>query len=173
VAYSDQEWETVRAFYERGLSLSEIVARDGVKIKSKSQISKKASAEGWEKLGKKKRLLDREVLSVQEVSAINEQKETLKETDLRIHNVLVDERTRHIEYFKKGNMLIASKIIKKVQASDLSVGELSQAAAGLGKAQDGVLGKSPDTAIQINTTPHVPDSTLSPDEAYMRMLRLG
>ena len=150
MAYTHDQWDTVRALYERGLSLAEIVARDEVSVKSKSQISKRAHLELWEKGGKKKQLLDREIKSVQEVTEINEQKKTLKETDLRIHNVLVDERTRHIEYFKKGNMLIATKIIKKVQASDLSVGELSQAAAGLGKAQEGVLGKSPDTAIQIN-----------------------
>ena len=156
MAYTHDQWDTVRALYERGLSLAEIVARDEVSVKSKSQISKRAHLELWEKGGKKKQLLDREIKSVQEVTEINEQKKTLKETDLRIHNVLVDERTRHIEYFKKGNMLIATKIIKKVQASDLSVGELSQAAAGLGKAQEGVLGKAPDTAIQINNQNHKP-----------------
>jgi predicted DNA-binding protein YlxM (UPF0122 family) len=152
MAYTHDQWDTVRALYERGLSLAEIVARDEVSVKSKSQISKRAHLELWEKGGKKKQLLDREIKSVQEVTEIKEQKETLKETELQIHNALVDERTKHLEFYKKGNLIIASKILTKVRTVDLSVGELSQAAAGFGRTQEGVLGKSPDTAIQINNS---------------------
>jgi len=49
MAYSTKDWDIVKAFYERGLSLAEIVARPEVNIKSRSQISRKAASEGWKK----------------------------------------------------------------------------------------------------------------------------
>lgn len=51
MAYSAKEWEVVRAFFESGLSLSEIVARKEVAIKDRGGISRRARAEGWVKGG--------------------------------------------------------------------------------------------------------------------------
>lgn len=101
MAYSDKDWELVRAYFEAGCSLADIVARDEVKIKSRSQISKRANKDGWVKSDEKKQLINREVAVKSELSDIKKQKETLKETEEKVHNALVDERTKHIELFQK------------------------------------------------------------------------
>jgi hypothetical protein len=43
---TQQEWDKAREYFEAGLSLTKIVEKTGI---SKSQISKKSNAEGWEK----------------------------------------------------------------------------------------------------------------------------
>jgi hypothetical protein len=177
MAYSQKEWESVRAYFERGLSLSEIVGRDDIAIKSKSQISKKATSEGWEKSGEKKQLLDREIQIKQEVAAISEQKETLKETERSIHNVLVDERTKHIEFFSKAAIRNVSVAVKKIGDGTTQM-EHRMLAETILKGRETVLGKTPDTAIQINNNNNVQsekyeDLTDEQLEACLADLKIG
>lgn len=89
MAYSEKEWNLVRSFYELGLSLNEIINRDEVVIKSKSQISKKATKECWQKETGKKQLVDLEVNTKQALEVLKEQKETLNETDIMAHDAMV------------------------------------------------------------------------------------
>ena len=49
MAYTSKQWDIARAFYERGLSLAEIVDREEVDIKDRGVISKKAKRLGWVK----------------------------------------------------------------------------------------------------------------------------
>lgn len=92
MAYSDQEWEKVKAFYERGLSLAEIISNPKISIKSKSQISKRAAKDGWQKETEKKRLVEKEIETKQNLAFILEQKETMSAIELDIHNDLVSEK---------------------------------------------------------------------------------
>jgi len=166
MAYSQKEWETVRSYFERGLSLSEIVARDDITVKSKSQISKKAILEGWQKNGEKKQLLDREILAKQEVAAISEQKETLKETERFVHEQLVDERTKHIQFFTNAAVKNVSVAVKKITSETTQV-EHRMLAETILKGRETVLGKTPDTAIQINNNiPTARKEDLTDDELF-------
>lgn len=91
MAYSENDWAIVKAFYEGGLSLSEIVDRPEVKIKDRSSIQKKAAKLGWEK-GKKSTLLKKEISAIQLVNEIQQEKSTLNSTELMVFDTLVTER---------------------------------------------------------------------------------
>ena len=152
MAYSDQEWETVRAFYERGFSLAEIVARPEVNITDRSSISKRAKQLGWVK-GEKSTLVDDEVESKQKLAQVVEKKSTLNSTELEVHNTVVTERIQDSIYFRNATILVTNRVIEKVRTEDLSMAELNMAQNTIGKGKETVCGKSPDTAIQINNAP--------------------
>jgi hypothetical protein len=158
MAYSHEEWETVRAFYERGLSLAEIAARDEVVIKDRKSISRKAAQEGWIK-GEKATLVEREVNTKQAVAEIATEKATLNATELSVHNTLVSERTQDDIFFRKASLIIAQKAVKKVQTEDCTMMELRAAQELVGKGKENIYGKQPDTAIQINNTNTTPTLT--------------
>lgn len=146
MAYSSKEWEVVRAFYERGLSLSEIVARDEVKIKERGSISRKANQEGWIK-GEKATLLQKEIDAKQYISAISEQKETFNATEAIIHEKLVDERVKQMEWLNKAALKNVSEAMKAECANQ---NDFRARADTIVKAKETVFGKGVETAIQIN-----------------------
>ena len=75
MAYSDEQWRDVRILFESGISLSEIVNREGIKIKSKGSISKRSNAEGW-KVNDRKLFVSEEVQVKQRLCEILEKKES-------------------------------------------------------------------------------------------------
>jgi predicted DNA-binding protein YlxM (UPF0122 family) len=147
MAYTAKDWNLVRAYYERGLSLSEIVSADDVVIKSRSQISKRAAKEGWEKSPEKKQLIDAEVKAKQDLKAIKETKETLKETELIVHNKLVNERLSHADFFTNAAI---QNVREALEAQCEGQQDFKYRAETIIKGKETVLGKQPDTAIQIN-----------------------
>ena len=146
MAYSDKQWDVVRAFYERGLSLGEITLRPEVDIKDRGVISKKAKQAGWIK-GIKATLVDKEIYAKQSVAEIAEEKATLNTTDRIVHDTLVDERTKHLAFF-------TNAAVKNVQQAMRTTCEdqadLRMRADTILKGKETVIGKQPDTAIQIN-----------------------
>ena len=155
MAYSDDNWEIVRAFYERGFSLAEIVSRDEVSIKDRGTISRKAMQQGWVK-GEKATLVSDEIQTKQKVAEISGIKATLGVAELEIHNTIVAERVHDDIFFRRASLIIAQKAVKKVQTEDCSMMELRAAQELLGKGKENIYGKMPDTAIQINTGANVP-----------------
>lgn len=168
MAYSERDWELVRAYFEAGCSLSDIVSRDEVKIKSRSQISKRANKDGWLKSDEKKQLVNREVAVKSELFDIKKQKETLKETEQKVHNELVDEKTKHLELFKNAglaNQAIANMSLKAIQASIMAEKDPNTRATKAmlmlpalethGKITERnknvVLGKDAETSVTVNT----------------------
>lgn len=151
MAYSSTQWETVKAFYERGLSLAEIVARAEVDITDRSSISKKAKEEGWVK-GKNSTLVQEEVLAKSKVKELVEKNQQMNSTERAVHNVIVSERMADDIFFRKANMLITRKILQKVQVEDLSVGELKTAIDGVGKGQENIYPRKNEPSININNT---------------------
>jgi predicted DNA-binding protein YlxM (UPF0122 family) len=117
MAISQDKWDKAKEYFEAGLSLTEIVDRTEI---SKSQISKKATKENWQKGNEKKQLISQAV----EVAI---KKETLKETALEVHNELVnDELRRKNLIFNATELLIkkATNIITKNQVIDkINVGD--------------------------------------------------
>lgn len=153
MAYSAKEWEVVKAFYERGLSLGEIAARPEVTIKDRKTISRKANQEGWVK-GEKATLVDKEINIKQGIEEIATEKATQNATELEVHNTLVAEKLIAKKIFHDANMKVVNTVKSKLDADGkaASYQDLNAAANAISKAQENVLGKSPDTAIQINNT---------------------
>ena len=149
MAYSAQEWEVVKAFYERGLSLAEITNRREVAIHDRKTISRKANQEGWIK-GKKATLVENEIKAHQAVAEIATEKATLNATELSVHNTLVSEIEKDRSFFRKGNLIIGQQIIRKVQAGSLTISELKDSSIGFNKCQEGVLPVAAQAAVQIN-----------------------
>jgi predicted DNA-binding protein YlxM (UPF0122 family) len=148
MAYSDDQWAKVRAYFERGLTLSEIVDRDDIQIKSRGSISKRATAEGWI-AGEKKQTVSKEVQVKQDLSEILAQKETLPPVERNIHDALVSEQLQAVKFFRGANMLVANTVAIKVkeEGKRASFKELASAAQALGRTQESVLGKAPETVI--------------------------
>jgi len=148
MAYSDDQWTEVRILFESGVSLGKIIARDGIKIRSKGAISKRANAEGW-KVNDRKSFISQESLTRQALNDIVVQKQTLSPLERNVHDSLVSENLKLHTFFRGANVLVANTVAAKVreQGKNASFLELSQAAAALGRTQESVLGKGPDTVI--------------------------
>jgi len=148
VAYSEEQWRDVRILFESGVSLADIVAHKDVKIKSKGSISKKSNAEGW-KVNERKHLVQKEVVATQELEAVKREKETLTAPERSIHDALVSEQLQLTKFFRGANMLVANTVAAKVkrEGQNASFKELASAAQALGRTQESVLGKSPETVI--------------------------
>jgi hypothetical protein len=137
VKYSAQDWSRAREYFEAGLSLSDITEKTGI---SKPQISKRSSQEKWSKETEKKQLI---VDAVRLAVA----KETLNETELSVHEELVDERTRYVIFF---NNAAIQNVKEAMTAPCDSQMDFKSRAETINKGREVVLGKTPDTAIQIN-----------------------
>lgn len=164
MAFSIQEWEIVRAFYERGFSLSEIVARPEVRIRDRTGIGRRAKKEGWIK-GEKTALVEKEIELKQGNADVFQQKSTLKSTELLIHDTIVHERTMHITYFNNSQMrlsqigmqMVEDKLQDKgllfdesgnqVEVPKLTALELQQVSNVVKTSREGILGKEPGVVI--------------------------
>lgn len=64
----------------------------------------------------------------------------------------VDQVTKRLQFFRGASMLVAKTVASKVQQDGMNASyqDLNAAAYALGRAQESVLGKAPETAI-INT----------------------
>lgn len=82
------------------------------------------------------------VLAKQELSALDEH-------SVNSVNAVVDERTRHIEFFNSAAIKNVSSAVKKI-GDETSQMEHRMLAETILKGRETVLGKTPDTAIQIN-----------------------
>ena len=84
MAYPESDWLIAQAFYEQGLSLGEIVARDAVKltgIQDRATISRKAARDGWVK-GKNATVLKNEVAAHSTLDDALRAKLTFNATDV-------------------------------------------------------------------------------------------
>jgi hypothetical protein len=100
MAYSIEEWNVVKAYYECGLTLAEIVDRKEVRIKAKSQISRKAAREGWKKGTEKQQLVNIEVQTKQSFKDIKEQKAKLSVEERDVINELVNEKLAGLDFYQ-------------------------------------------------------------------------
>lgn len=150
MAYSAKDWEIVKAFYERGLSLSEIIEREEVKITDRSSISKRAKAEGWIK-GEKSTLVEKEVSAKQDLIAVNSQKSTLNSTELFINDMLVAERLQFETTSNARMELAAQKAMEMLDVSERA-GDVKAVMDTLKVHREARLGKAPEVAVQINNS---------------------
>lgn len=149
MAYSKTDWMVVRAFFERGLSLAEITQRPEVKIKDRGSISRKAKQEAWIKNGKAT-LVIQEVQVKQAVAMMAQQKATLDVIEAKIHDTLVEERTKHIGFFNDAAILnVQQALLAQCENQD----DYKARAETICRARDVVLGKGTDTRTPNNINP--------------------
>lgn len=76
----------------------------------------------------------------------------LNEREKSNYEQLVEEKLAATKFFSGAHMLTAKIAVMKLQAdkTNASYQDLNAAANAITKAQDGVLGKTPDVAIQVN-----------------------
>ena len=104
------------------------------------------------------------------VTAGIQYQQALSEHDDRMVTAMtaaVDEITRQLKFFRGASMLVAKTVVSKVQQDGMNASyqDLNSAAHALGRMQESVLGKSPETVI--NNTNAVQTSvavTQTPDQ---------
>jgi len=99
------------------------------------------------------------------VTAGVQYRQGLAEQDDRIVTAVtevVDERTKHLQFFTNASLKNVSVMMKKIGAES-SISEHRQAQTALKDAKETVLGKTPDTAIQINNEPRRIEFVNAPD----------
>ena len=138
---SNLEWSVAKEYFEAGLSLSKIEKKTGI---SRSALSKKSHSDGWSKETGKDVLIQQDI-------QLKLAKETLNETALMVHDELVNERTTHIQFFNNGTIKNLSIMLNKIDETT-TINEHRIAQSALNDGRDNVLGKTPETAIQINNT---------------------
>jgi hypothetical protein len=120
MAYSREDWDVVKAFYERGLSLSEIVAREEVVITDRSTISKEAKKKGWVK-GSKSTTVEKEVTAKQMLSEVRVEKSTYNSTEAEIHADIVNRKLDALEFYATSARLVAKIGLKALTDDRTSV----------------------------------------------------
>lgn len=152
-----QQWDKAREYFEAGLSLSEIEKKTGI---SKPSISKKSTRECWPKGNEKKQLITQAV-------DVLVAKETLNETALQVHEEILSDLTRHIVFFSNA---AARNVAEAMEAPCSTQSDFRQRAETILKGKETVVGKQPETAIQINNNPQSNASSADPYETYQEML---
>ncbi len=143
-----QEWEVVKADYEAtNLSLAQLSDKYGV---HKSNISKRAKSEGWVK-GKTQHLVDKKTKAIKDLYDVSQQSQHLNAT---ARLAIDDEVTKRLELEEifvnaaKYNQMRANTLLKVDKAASMAV--LDTHSRLTNRNKETVLGKQPDTAIQIN-----------------------
>ena len=178
MAYSEKDWEVVKAFYEQGLSLAEIVETPEIKkigITDRSGISKKAKKEGWTK-GKNSTLVEKVIQSKQLDKEIEKEKSTLNSTELDIFNSIVDKKIRDLELCDNAQRLIIDMTVKKLQVQGIdntSFQDMNAAGSAVSRSRDGLVGKDPSTIINNNNTAIAQSQSVSLANIPAHELRLA
>ena len=141
-----KQWELARQDYEiHGLSYSELVEKYGM---SKGSISKRAKDECWRQ-GKNEHLIQKKVSVIKE----------LKETEQQIEQLepVVQKSIEHEVALRlaRENLFIDSALRNQKKANEMldmavELSEINQHSQITARNKETVLGKQPDTAIQVN-----------------------
>jgi lambda repressor-like predicted transcriptional regulator len=133
-----EQWERAREYFESGLSLSQIVDKTGL---CKSNISLRAKKESWPKGTYKEQL-------IADAVRVEVAKGTLKEQELSVHRELVDERTRHIQFF---DALAIQNVTEAMAKPCEGQNDFKARAETISKSRTDVLGKQTDTVSNNNS----------------------
>ena len=123
MAYSVDQWEKAKAYFESGeLSLGEIAKKTGI---DKSQISRKSKIQQWES-GKNADYIAAKVKIAQKNTTENT-------TTLQILNEIADKKTRHLEFLHNVTLKNISVMAKKLN-EDASIQDHKMAQDTIDKA---------------------------------------
>ena len=159
MAYPPAKWERAQALFETGSILADIKKVVGI---DKAAVSRRAKADGWVK-GKNQPLVDKEVQARQALKEVELEKSKKKSTEVDVVDAAVTKKLHQLQFFETAHILVANTTVQKIRAdgTSMSYQDLNAAANVITKAQEGILGKTPDTVINntnasqtvINPTP--------------------
>ncbi len=153
---TQEQWELVRADFETSkLSLSQLSDKYGV---HKSNISKRAKTESWEK-GKTQHLVEKKVNAIKELHETQQQTQHLNATTQQAINSEVQKRLEAEKIFidaAKYNQLLANEVLGKIDTEELKLTDLDTHARLTARNKETVLGKQPDTQVNIQNNNEVP-----------------
>lgn len=145
---TDQQWQLVQNDYEtQGLSLSQLSDKHGV---HKSNISKRAKKENWQQ-GKTQHLVAKKKNAIKELHETQQQTQHLNATEQMAIDVAVKEQLEAEAIFidaAKYNQIVANELLQ--DSDELSMTMIDTHSRLTNRNKETVLGKQPDTAIQIN-----------------------
>lgn len=137
---TQEKWDKAKALFEAGKSFRDIDKMLGIPF---STIKYRADKEGWEQ-GKIEQLIIDKTKVLENFAQLNSvQKEVVQKE--------VEDRLRHITFFNNATIKNLSVMMKKID-EDTGIVEHKIAQDALSKGKETVLGKTPDTAIQINNS---------------------
>lgn len=146
-----QQWELARADYEvKSLSIREIAKNYDVNA---STISRQAKKDDWQQ-GKTQHLIDKKTNAIINLHQTQQQMQHLNATQQQAIDSEVALR------LARENLFIDSALRNQKRANELleiaeDLAQLNQHSQITARNKETVLGKNPDTAIQINNTPVV------------------
>ena len=150
------DWECLKADFEiRGMSLSELSEKYGVGKATISDRKKKDALNGddWLK-GKTEHLAEKKANLIIELKETERQTEHLKPNEIEAFNSVVNDLVVARNFFIDSAMMNQKysneEIKKSKELGELSIGELKAHSDITAKNKETVLGKQPDTAIQVN-----------------------
>ncbi len=117
-------------------------------IKERASIYRKAKTEGWVK-GRNATLVQKKVQAKQSLAQADAEIATKSDTERDVINEAVAESLQIQKFFRGAHMLVANTVAKKVSkdGQNATYQELASAAIALGRTQESVLGKAPETVI--------------------------
>jgi len=134
---NDEQREHILADYHIGKSQNELAKKYEV---SPATINKLC-----------KGVIPRHVEKVNELTRIKTELSEESEYQVNAIHKEVDERTKHIQFFNAASYKVTKSALAKIEADpDLGMADLRHASEIVSKQREGILGKMPDTAIQIN-----------------------
>ena len=161
-----KQWELAKQDYEiHGLSYSELVEKYGM---SKGSISKRAKDECWQQ-GKNEHLIQKKVSVIKALQETEQETERLKPNEIEAVNNEVMLRLSREKIFTdsalRNQELSNLTIEQSYNQGELSIGELKAHSDITAKNKETVLGKQPDTAIQVNNNV----STIKDKDEFMQI----
>jgi len=146
MAYDIDQWQRIKAYYEAGLSLLEILNKPEVTIEQRSTIHARAKREGWIK-GKSAQLMQDEIEIKPKLERINAYKKMMSKPEFEVWCTLLKEKMDAVQF------LDACALENTRQAMELpceSQHEIKARADTISKSKDTIIGKSPETSVQVN-----------------------
>ena len=157
---SVETWDKAKALFEAGKSFRDIDKILGIPF---STIKYRADKEGWEQGKIEQLIIDKTKVSEDFAQLNSVQKEVVQKE--------VDDRLRHITFFNNATVKNLSVMMKKID-EDTAIAEHRLAQQAIKDGKETVLGKTPDTAIQINNNTQGGDDVAARIRARQRD-RLG
>jgi hypothetical protein len=152
MAYDTEEWERIKTYYEAGMALKDIVNRKDVMITNKSTIVSRAKREDWI-FGKNERLLNDAAEANTLIHKVNTLRKEQSPVAFQAWDSLLREKINAINYLE------SAALENTKQAMEMACDnqhEFKARADTINKAKETLIGRSPETAVQVNNNNNQP-----------------
>ncbi len=143
---TDEQWACVRADYEaNGLTYTELESKYGI---NKSNISRRATKEGWNQ-DETQQLISASVCNEKEKILLTQQTQQLTQQTQQAVTMQVYDKLRFEVQNNEDMAAVRDRVMEMLPLID-SPQQAKQIMETLRIQRESILGKQPDTAIQIN-----------------------